>query len=99
MYDLFHFDSNEKVKHATVRYFMKSDAHHLAADKRDTRERERERERERGRGGGGGGLGWGITYKFLFYRQYIGLQHRRFILVGRPQLSPPAWQLLQATQQ
>ena len=40
MYDLFHFDSNEKVKHATVRYFMKSDAHHLASGKRDTRERE-----------------------------------------------------------
>ena len=38
MYDLFHFDSNEKVKHATVRYFMKSDAHHLA---REIRERER----------------------------------------------------------
>ena len=75
MYDLFHFDSNEKVKHATVRYFMKSDAHHLDAD---TRERERERERE----GGGGVLGWGITYKFLFYRQYVGIQHRRFILVG-----------------
>ena len=43
MYDLFHFDSNEKVKHVTVRYFMKLDAHHLAAGKRDTRERERER--------------------------------------------------------
>ena len=61
MYDLFHFDSNEKVKHATVRYFMKSDAHHLAAGKRDTRERERERER----GGGGLRLGYNLQVSFL----------------------------------
>ena len=59
MYDLFHFDSNEKVKHATVRYFMKSDAHHLAAG---TRERERERERVRG---GGLRLGYNLQVSFL----------------------------------